>query len=90
MNQKYSQETKDYILKCYLSGESILSIRKNSGIPRSTMYRWIKEYNHNHQSKGHIINLKDYNDLNRKYERCLTIIKILQSSPCLATDSVDQ
>lgn len=90
MNQKYSQETKDYILKCYLSGESILSIQKNSGIPRSTMYHWIKEYNHNHQSKGHIINLKDYNDLNRKYERCLTIIKILQSSPCLATDSVDQ
>lgn len=90
MNQKYSQETKDYILKCYLSGKSVLSIQKNSGIPRSTMYRWIKEYNHNHQSKGHIINLKDYNDLNRKYERCLTIIKILQSSPCLANDSVDE
>lgn len=50
MNQKYSQETKDYILKCYLSGKSVLSIQKNSGIPRSTMYRWIKEYNHNHQS----------------------------------------
>lgn len=90
MNQKYSQETKDYILKCYLSGESVLSIQKNSGIPRSTMYHWIKEYNHNRQSKGHVINLKDYNDINRKYERCLTIIKILQSSPCLATDSVDQ
>lgn len=90
MNQKYSQETKDYILKCYLSGESVLSIQKNSDIPRSTMYHWIKEYNHNHQSKEHVINLKDYNDLNRKYERCLTIIKILQSSPCLASDSVDE
>lgn len=32
----------------------------------------------------------DYNDLNRKYERCLTIIKILQSTPCLATDSIDK
>ena len=90
MNQKYSQEQKEHILKCYLSGESVLSIQKNSGIPRSTMYHWIKEYNHNHQSKGHVINLKDYNDLNRKYERCLTIIKILQSSPCLASDSVDE
>ena len=40
--------------------------------------------------KEHVINLKDYNDLNRKYERCLTTIKILQSSPCLATDSVDE
>ena len=90
MNQKYSQETKDYILKCYLSGESVLSIQKNSGIPRSTIYHWIKKYNHNHQSKGQVVNLKDYNDLNRKYEQCLTIIKILQSSPCLATDSVDE
>ena len=90
MSQKYSQETKNYILKCYLSGESVLSIQKNSDIPRSTMYHWIKEYNHNHQSKRHIINLKDYNDLNQKYERCLTIIKILQFSPCLASDSVDE
>ena len=48
MNQKYSQEQKEHILKCYLSGESVLSIQKNSGIPRSTMYHWIKEYNHNH------------------------------------------
>ncbi len=90
MSQKYSQETKNYILKCYLSGESVLSIQKNSDIPRSTMYHWIKEYNHNHQSKRHIINLKGYNDLNQKYERCLTIIKILQFSPCLASDSVDE
>ena len=51
MNQKYSQETQEYILKCYLSGESVLSIQKNSG---STMYHWIKEYNHNHQSKGNM------------------------------------
>lgn len=90
MNQKYSQAKKDYVLKCYLSGESVLSIQNNNDIPRSTIYRWIKEYNHNHQNKDHAINLKDYNDLNRKYERCLTIIKILQSSPCLATDSVDE
>lgn len=90
MKQKYSQEQKDYVLKCYLSGESISSIRKNNNIPRSTIYRWVKEYNSKHQCKDHLINLKDYNDLTRKYERSQTMIKILQSSPCLATDSIDE
>ena len=90
MKQKYSQEQKDYVVKCYLSGESVLSIQKNNDIPRSTIYRWIKEYNHNQKLKGHLINLKDYNDLTRKYKRSLTMIKILQSSPCLATDSIDE
>ncbi len=90
MNQKYSQVQKDYILKCYLSGESVSSIEKNNDISRSTIYRWIKEYNLNHKRKDHLVNLKDYNDLSRKYERSLTMIKILQSSPCLATDSVDE
>ena len=90
MKQKYSQEQKDDILKCYLSGESVSSIQKNTNIPRSTIYRWIKEYNRKHKIKDHLINLKDYNDLTRKYERSQTIIKILQSSPCLATDSIDE
>ena len=90
MKQKHSQEQKDYVLKCYLSGESVSSIQKNTNIPRSTIYRWIKDYNCKRQNKDHLINLKDYNDLTRKYERSLTIIKILQSSPCLATDSIDE
>ena len=69
MKQKYSQEQKDYVLKCYLSGDSVSSIQKNNSIPRSTIYRWIKENNRKHQSKDHFINLNDYNDLIRKYER---------------------
>ncbi len=89
MNQKYPQVQKEYVLKCYLSGESVTSIEKNNDISRSTIYRWIKEYNHKHKRKDHLINFKDYNDLSRKYERSLIMIKILQSSPCLATDSVD-
>lgn len=90
MNQKYTQKQKDYILQCYLSGEVVSSIQKNNDIPRSAIYHWIKEYNRKHQSKDHVINLKDYNDLNRKYERCLTMIKILQTASCLSTDSVDE
>ena len=89
MNQIYTQKQKDSILQCYLSGEGVMSIHKRTGISRSTIYSWINEHNCNHKFKDHPINLKDYNDLSRKYERSQTIIKILQSSSCLATDSVD-
>ena len=51
MKQKYSQEQKDYVLKCYLSGDSVFSIQKNTNIPRSTIYRWIKDYNCTRQNK---------------------------------------
>lgn len=88
MKQKYTQKQKDNIIKCYLSGEEVMSIHKRSGISRSTIYFWIKKYNNNNV-KDHVINLKDYNDLNRKYERSQAMIKILQSASCLATDSVN-
>ncbi|MCI8510192.1 MAG: IS3 family transposase [Lachnospiraceae bacterium] len=87
MKQKYTQKQKDGIINCYLSGENVMSIHKRSGISRSTIYGWIQEHNNN--VKDHAISLKDYNDLNRKYERSQTMIKILQTAQCLATDSTD-
>lgn len=89
MNQRYTQKQKDDVIKRYLSGEQVMSIHKRTGISRSTIYGWINEHNNNHNVKDHAINLKDYNDIARKYERSQTIIKILQTAPCLATDSVD-
>lgn len=89
MRQKYTQKQKDDVIKCYLAGEKVMSIHKRTGISRSTIYSWIKEYDYNHKVKDHAINLKDYNDLVRKYERSQIIIKILQTAPCLTTDSID-
>ncbi len=42
MNQKYPQVQKDYILKCYLSGESVSSIEKNNDISHSTIKIWYR------------------------------------------------
>lgn len=89
MKQKYTQKQKYDVIKRYLASEQVLSIHKRTGIPRSTIYSWISDYNYKHQVKDHAINLKDYNDLKRKYERSQIIIKILQSASCLATDSID-
>lgn len=89
MRQKYTQMQKDDVIKCYLSGEKVMSIHNRTNISRSTIYTWINEYYHNHKVKEHAINLKDFNDLSRKYERSQIIIKILQTAPCLATASID-
>lgn len=89
MRQKYTQMQKDDVIKCYLSGEKVMSIHNRTNISRSTIYTWINEYYHNHKVKEHAINLKDFNDLSRKYERSQIIIKILQTAPYLATASID-
>ena len=89
MNQRYTHKQKDDVIKRYLSGEQVMSIHKRTGISRSTIYGWINEHNYNHNVKDYTINLKDYNDIARKYERSQTMIKILQTAPCLASDSID-
>ena len=90
MKQNYAQAYKDGIINCYLSGESVISIGKRTGITRSTIYGWIKTHNYNCMAKDHTLNVKDYNDISRRYERSQTIIKILQAAPCSATASIDE
>lgn len=89
MKQQYTQTQRDNIVKCYLSGENVMSIHKRTGISRSTIYDWIQKNNYSQNEKDHAVNMKDYNDISRKYERSQTIIKILQTAPFLANASVD-
>lgn len=42
MNSKYTPETKQQIFAHLESCESVDSIAKNTGIPQSTIYSWIK------------------------------------------------
>lgn len=46
MNSKYQEVNKDAIIKRHiLCGESVATIVADTGIPRSTIYNWIKYYN---------------------------------------------
>lgn len=89
MNNKYSEETKKAAIKMNDCGERVAEIVKKLNIPRTTIYRWINDYEKEKSNHNQTVNMKMYRELERKYLRQKKIIQILQSSPCLVNSSLD-
>lgn len=81
MKSKYESQ-KVSVLKLYNGGTKVADIVVQTGVPRSTVYYWIK----NGMPKDMpTLNLRDYHFLKQKCERQEKIIAILRSAPCTAT-----
>lgn len=84
MNKRISEKEKQKIVERYLCGETVASICKDIGYPRSTVYGWIKRRKSGLQN--HQVNIKDYRILKTMYERQKLVVHILQNAPCRAND----
>ncbi|MBQ2736285.1 MAG: IS3 family transposase [Clostridia bacterium] len=72
----YTEEVKSQIIRRYKSKESIISISNEIGIPRSTIYRWIKDYTVKN-SIPQIAKSKEIKELERKVEKQQTMLTII-------------
>lgn len=90
MKNKYTQKQKQKILERYRCGERIAEISSSTGIPKTTIYAWIRSFNVIDTSHNRIINLKMYRELERKYTRQKKIITIFHESPIIACTSLDE
>ena len=88
MNKRVAKNEKQEVVERYLCRETVASICKDIGYPRSTVYDWIRQYKSGLQS--HQINLKDYKILKAMYERQKLVVHILQNAPCKASDSLHE
>ena len=83
---KYTPETKAILITRYFTQhESIASIVADTGIPRSTLYHWINEYQKNHSSSSDSekrITPRKIEQLEAKIERLEGLIQILKAVPC--------
>ena len=43
MNQKYTTKDKETVISLFLNGTPVSKLTVETNIPRSTLYRWIKE-----------------------------------------------
>lgn len=84
MNKRIGEKEKRKVVERYLCGETVDSICKDIGYPRSTVYDWIRKYKSGLQD--HQVNLKDYKILKTMYERQKLVVHILQNAPCKASD----
>lgn len=85
MNFKYKETDKESIVKRHLiNGESVAVIVADTGIPRSTVYNWIKTYKE--KSSRPQISLRYVQNLEKKVKRLEGIIEILKKSECSVSD----
>ncbi|MBR7081511.1 MAG: transposase [Oscillospiraceae bacterium] len=77
MNQKYTESEKLIITTRYKKGEAVSDIVMNTGIPRSTIYAWIK-HSADMDTNKKSVSLKNYRILENKVARLQGIIEIMK------------
>ena len=80
----HSKYPVDTVIECcskYRAGESVATIVKEYGVPRSTIYHWIKKY----RDSADVEDIKpriELGKLKRKFDRTRQINEVLQSVNC--------
>ena len=77
----YSTSFKKQILDQCRNGASVISVSKESGVSRSTIYRWLAE-EYAIETKDKVYSASDIKALERKIEKQAKIIAILKTVPC--------
>ena len=73
---QYPKEIKLQTIEQYKNKESVINISKETGIPRSTIYRWINDYKTKNSISQNTKN-KEIKELERKVEKLQTMLTII-------------
>lgn len=85
MIPQYTNKEKEAIYQRYKKGESGNAIALDTGIPRSTIYSWIKKLSDDEAGEMGV-SVKNFRLLEHKVKRLETTIEIMNKSHCFATD----
>ena len=79
MQNKYQEEFRKQVVACFNNGESIDSLCQKHKIARSTLYRWIKEYQPV-ISVDKVFSLSEFNTIVHRKERAEHLLEIIRLS----------
>lgn len=82
MSAKYRNDQREDIINRFTAGDPVSVLTKTTGIPRSTIYAWIKKDRDNTKHKNPEISLKNLRALETKVMRLEGIISILKTVNC--------
>ena len=85
---KYTENEKSIITTRYKNGESVSDLVTDTGIPRSTIYSWIKEDVASDSNKK-TVSLKNSRILENKVARLEGIIEIMKKVGCSVSDPLE-
>ena len=77
-------------MKRYSNGEKVSHLCIESGVARSTFYKWLKEIVLPISNDSQKVTMREINELRRKIQKYENIIKILQSVDCTVFSSTKE
>ena len=89
MSHHHTKSQKQELVNQYLTGKSVYTISAETGVPRSTLYTWIRheqEVRQNSASNKEVINFKSYRQLKEHAQRLEGILEILKTCGCAPHD----
>ena len=86
MNQNFSANEKQEIANRYQNGETVASIIAETGIPRSTLYAWIKKAAADKKTE---VSPRNFRILVNKVNRLQGIIEIMKTVDCSINDPLE-
>jgi transposase InsO family protein len=78
MRKNYTEKQRNEILQQYWFGVPVAIIAADTGIAKSTLYKWIKAT----EKEPKAINMSDFRILKQRCETLEKMVEILQISPC--------
>ena len=79
---------KQALVTRYTGGETVSAICMETGISKSTLYSWIKQYQPTRTWSGRVITPKDYDSLLRRCEKQEKLIAVLKMNRPLSSRQV--
>ena len=86
MKQNSREEKQSLIDRYITGGEAVSAIAKEIGIPRSTIYSWIKQYQEENDNGKMEVTARNFRLLESKVKRLEGIIEIIKKSGCSSND----
>jgi transposase-like protein len=82
MNKEYREETINAVVDRYGKGQSVASLSSEHGIPRSTIYYWLKKHKKLKSVAGIEISHRDYYDLQRRAGKLEERLEVIKAADC--------
>ena len=82
MTKNYSDELIKGIVEQYFNGQAVALLSAEHGIPRSTIYHWIKKHRNLKSSNNAEISYQDYHNLKRRFDKLEEKLMVIKAANC--------
>ena len=87
---KFTKEEKMAFVKRYQDGETVLSICNENQIPRSTFYRWIRDYQQTVTDAGTVVTPQEFLYMKRRIRKLEDMIQVLKKVNCTVSSPLQE